>query len=224
MKKRTWMLIVGSVLAIAVATPGFAQMKEFVGASVYGSTGYNTWSTEFSGTKDTTYTYSLDTATSAGLPLFVGVDYTWAVSDVNSLGLSFERNFLKSASGSSNTYSGGTYLGGSSTVVDDSYQISVVPGFLIDKNSLAYGKFGYYSAGLTSSTTYASNSFTQTGYSLGAGVKTLFNIPSSGNNFYVFGESNYRIANSVGQTFSSGGTSDIKLGGMNVLVGLGMHF
>jgi len=224
MKLHKWMVAVGSVLAIAVATPGFAQMKEFTGASVYGSTGYNTWSTEFSGTKDTTNTYSLDTATSAGLPLFVGVDYTWALNDVNSLGLSFERNFVKSASGSSNIYIGSTYVGGSSTVVDNSYQISVLPGFLIDKNSLVYGKIGYYSAGLTNSSIYSSNSFTQTGYSLGAGVKTLFNIPSSGNNFYVFGESNYRIANSVGQTFSSGSTSDLKLGGMNVLVGLGMHF
>jgi hypothetical protein len=145
------------------------------------------------------------------------------MSDSNSLGLSVERNFLKSASGSSNFYSSGSYKGGLSAVVDNSYQISILPGFLIDKKSLAYGKLGYYSAGLTVGDTSSSYSLTQTGYSLGAGVKTLFGIPSSGNTFYVFGEGNYRIPNSVGQAFSDA-TANIKLGGMNVLVGLGMNF
>jgi hypothetical protein len=46
MKQHTWMVAMGSVLAMAATTPGFAQMKEFTGASIYGSTGYNTWSTE----------------------------------------------------------------------------------------------------------------------------------------------------------------------------------
>lgn len=147
------------------------------------------------------------------------MDYTWAISDINSLGLSIERNFLKSANGSSD-FSSGT---GGSVVVDNSYQISITPGFLIDKKSLAYGKLGYYSSGVTVSGTSSSWGITQNGYSLGAGLKTLFGIPSSGNTFYVFGEGNYRIPNSVGQTFDYV-SANIKLGGMNVLVGLGMNF
>ena len=224
MKQHTWMAAVGSVLAMAATTPGFAQMKEFTGASIYGATGYNTWSTEWSDTKTSKgYSITADTATSAGFPLFVGLDYTWAMSDSNSLGLSIERNFIKSAGGTSNFYYSGSYVGGLSAVVDNSYQISILPGFLIDKNSLAYGKLGYYSAGLTVSDSSDSYSFTQTGYSFGAGVKTLFRAPSVGNNFYVFGEANYRMPNSLGQTLD-GATTNIKLGGMNVLVGLGMNF
>lgn len=219
MKQRTWIAAIGTVGAMMMATPGFAQMKEFTGASIYGSTGYNTWSTEWSDTKYGTTSLTGSTATSAGLPLFIGLDYTWAISDINSLGLSIERNFLKSANGSSD-FSSGT---GASVVVDNSYQISITPGFLIDKKSLAYGKLGYYSSGVTVSGTSGSWGITQNGYSLGAGLKTLFGIPSSGNTFYVFGEGNYRIPNSVGQTFD-GDTANIKLGGMNVLVGLGMNF
>jgi len=223
MKQRTWIAAIGTVVAMTMATSGFAQMKEFTGASIYGATGYNTWSTEWSDVNSGGYSLTADTSTSTGFPLFVGLDYTWAMSDTNSLGLSIERNFLKSASGSSNFYDSGSYTGGLSAVVDNSYQISILPGFLIDKKSLAYGKLGYYSAGLTVSGTSDSYSFTQTGYSLGAGVKTLFGIPSSGNTFYVFGEGNYRIPNSVGQAFGDA-TANIKLGGMNVLVGLGMNF
>jgi hypothetical protein len=227
MKLHTLLVTSGSLLGLITASTCFAQIKEFTGASVYGSTGYNSWSTEWSNTKYNTSSLTAETATSAGFPLFLGMDYTWAMSDVNSLGLSVERNFIKSSNGSSNIYQSGSYKGGGEIVVDNSYQVSILPGLLIDKNTLIYGKVGYYSAVMTLSfpSDGASDSLTQTGYSLGAGVKALFHTPSYGNNFYVFGETNYRIANSLGQRFYFDKLSgDFKLGGMNVLVGLGMHF
>jgi len=226
MKEQKYAVALGSVFAMTMATPGFAQMKEFTGASIYGSTGYNTSSSEISDIKyNSTYSFTSDNANLAGSPLFLGLDYTWAMSDSNSLGLSIERNFLKSASGTTNFYYGGSYIGGASSVVDNSYQISILPGFLIDKSSLVYGKLGYYSAGVTVSGDTWSDSLIQTGYSIGAGLKRVFPAPSGGNSLYIFGESNYRIANSVSQTFDSGSVSaNVKLGGMNVLVGVGMKF
>ena len=223
MKLNKLIVAAGAVLATAVATPGFAQMKEFVGASVYGSTGYNTWSTEWSGLSYSGTSVTADTSTSAGFPLYVGIDHTWALSDTNSLGLSIERNFIKSSTGNTCFYAGGASQGCGTVTVDDSYQVSILPGVLIDKNSLVYGKLGYYSAGITVAGTSQSWTYTQTGYSLGAGVKKLFHLDSAGNNFYIFGESNYRFGNSAGQSLGSV-TGDLKLGGMNVLVGLGMHF
>ena len=220
MKLNKLIVAAGAVLATAVATPGFAQMKEFVGASVYGSTGYNTWGTEWSFASGS---LTADNSTSAGFPLYIGIDHTWALSDTNSLGLSIERNFIKSATGNTCFYAGGASQGCGSVTIDDSYQISILPGVLIDKSSLVYGKLGYYSAGVTLAGTSQSWTYTQTGYSLGAGFKKLFQVASAGNNFYIFGESNYRVGNAVGQSLGNY-AFDLKLGGMNALVGLGMHF
>jgi hypothetical protein len=220
---KIWLIPAASIMALTMASSAFAQMKEFTGASVYGLTGYSTWSTEWSDAKSGTASLSVDASNSAGLPLFVGLDYTWAVDSVNSLGVAFERNFLKSAAGASNFSTSNGYGGGFSTTVDSSYQLSVLPGFLIDKDSLVYGKFGYYSADLTIVGSNSTYHVTQNGYSLGAGIKTLFHNPNYGNNFYIFGESNYRIGNSLGQTFDSS-SANIKLGGLNLLVGVGMNF
>jgi len=104
--------------------------------------------------------------------------------------------------------------------MDRYYEISLAPGFVVSKDTLLYGKLGYFSVRANSDT----ESYTQTGYSYGIGAKTLFNTASLGNNFYVFGELKSRAGNTVKQTTSSGYTFDMKAGGTSFLLGVGMNF
>ena len=107
--------------------------------------------------------------------------------------------------------------------MDGQYEVSLVPGFLISKDTLLYAKLGYYSVRVNNSSSFSSGSSTSNGYSYGIGAKTLFHTPSVGNNFYVFGELKSRVGNTVNQ---SGGTItyDVKVGSTSALVGVGMHF
>jgi hypothetical protein len=126
---------------------------------------------------------------------------------------------LKSSTTTGNQYYNGAYSDSASIQMDSYYDISVAPGFLISKDTLLYGKLGYYSVKAYGDV----EGFTQTGYSYGIGAKTLFNTSSSGNHFYVYGELKSRAGNTIQQT-SGSNTFDMKAGGMSFLVGVGMNF
>lgn len=208
-----------AVFAATMAGSSFAQVSNFEGMSVYAASGYSAWKVESSNlSSDSTQTY--DTTNTAGLPLFLGVDYTWALGSESTLGLSLEGNFVKSSVGTG-TYASDTTSGTIDAQVNNSYQISILPGLLVNKDTLLYGKLGYYSASLTASADSVSSNYTQTGYSYGIGIKRAFD-----NKMYVFGEINARAGVSASQTTPDGstGTFDQKMGGTSALVGVGIHF
>jgi len=220
MKSANLMAVACAAITLATATNGFAQVKNFVGPSVYASSGYETWSGDLSNSSYSPLTW--DSFKPSAVPLNIGLDYTWALSDKNTLGVAVETNLLKSSTTSGTQYLNGAYNSTVSAYIDSQYEASVVPGFLVSKDTLLYGKLGYYSVRINGSSPSNSSS-TLNGYSYGIGAKTLFHIPSSGNNFYVFGELKSRVGNTSNQ---SGGTItyDMKVGGTSALVGVGMYF
>ena len=218
MKSANLVAVACAAITLATATSGFAQVKNFVGPSVYASSGYETWSGDLSNSSYSPLTW--DSFKPSAVPLNIGLDYTWPLGDKNTLGVAVETNLLKSSTTSGNQYVNGAYNATVSGIYTESqYEASVVPGFLVGKDTLLYGRLGYYSVRINSS----SGADTLNGYSYGIGAKTLFHIPSSGNNFYVFGELKSRVGNTRNL---SGGTItyDTKVGGTSALVGVGMYF
>ena len=106
------------------------------------------------------------------------------------------------------------------------YSIVLTPGYVIDKDRLAYAKVGYTGATIGLSTaSIAYNTTNLTGYTLGLGYKQM--VTSS---VYAFGEVNYAaygnqtvstITSSSGATYS--GVS-VKGTGTDFLVGVGYRF
>ena len=212
-----------AAITLATATNGFAQVKNFEGVSVYSSTGYETWSLDASN-----YTgYSnirWDTWKPSAVPLNIGLDYTWALDEKNTLGIALKTNLLKSSTTTGNQYYDGAYSGTVSTYTDSYYDISLVPGFLISRDTLLYGRLGYFSVRVV---TDDPSTYLQSGYSYGIGAKTLFHPSLVDNNFYLFGELRSRLGKTMTHVAGKGSSDysiDWKAGGTSVLVGVGMNF
>jgi len=218
MKSAKCLVMACAAIAVATTTSGFAQVKNFQGPSVYASTGYESWSVEPSNLSASSLV-TWDTFKPSAVPLNIGFDYTWALGEKNTLGIGVETNLLKSSTTTGNQYLSGAYSDSVSVQMDSYYDISIAPGFLISKDTLLYGKLGYFSVKVNAD----SEGYTQTGYSYGIGAKTLFHTPYAGNNFYVFGELKSRAGNTIKQTTGSY-TFDMKAGGTSFLVGVGMNF
>jgi len=218
MESAKFLVVSCAAITVMTTTSGFAQVKNFEGPSIYASTGYESWSVEPSNLSASSLV-TWDTLKPSAVPLNIGFDYTWALGEKNTLGIGVETNLLKSSTTTGNTYLNGAYSESVSVQMDSYYDISAAPGFLISKDTLLYGKLGYFSVRAND----GSESYTQTGYSYGIGAKTLFNTPSVGNNFYVFGELKSRAGNTIKQTTGSY-TFDMKAGGISFLVGVGMNF
>jgi hypothetical protein len=152
MKLAKLVVVACAVITAAMATSGFAQIKNFEGPSIYASTGYEAWTVDTSN-----FSYSqvtVDSIKPSAVPLNIGLDYTWALRDKNTLGLALEANLLKSSTTTANQYWSGAYYSTWSGYLDSVYEVSLVPGFLVSKDTLLYGKLGYYSVRANSFYTY----------------------------------------------------------------------
>jgi hypothetical protein len=212
-----------ALMTLATATNVFAQVKKFEGVSFYSSTGYETWSLDASN-----YTgYSnirWDTWKPSAVPLNIGLDYTWALGEKNTLGIALETNLLKSSTATGNQYYDGAYSGTVSIYTDSYYDISLVPGFLLSKDTLLYGRLGYFSVRVV---TDDPSTYLQSGYSYGIGAKTLFHTSLVDNHFYLFSELRSRLGKTITHVAGRGSSDysiDWKANGTSVLVGVGMNF
>jgi len=110
--------------------------------------------------------------------------------------------------------------------VKNLYSIVLTPGYVIDKDRLAYAKVGYTGATIgISSPIIAYNTTNLTGYTLGLGYKQILT-----GSIYAFGEFNYAVYgnSSVNAITSSNGVLISGLSakgiGTDILVGLGYRF
>jgi hypothetical protein len=208
MKK--FLLPVIAMAAAFAASSVQAQSKPFEGFGAYASTGYSQYKVEAS--NSSTGGLPNDSQTPAAGALNVGLDYTWAFGTDKRLGLALEANPVDSS-----TASGTTTLGNFSTKVKNYYQITVNPGILFQKDLLAYGKVGYFSAMVSYEGSYSGES-TQNGTVFGAGLKKQMD-----DSWYLYGEFNARSGKANNMTFL-GQTSEIRLGGYSALFGIGTNF
>ncbi len=139
------------------------------------------------------------TQTASGFSGAIGLGYNYAVAPRLLLGVGIDYNPMTLTSGQAAVCNG---CGAQSTTkVSNRFNIFVTPGYEIDKDKLAYMKFGYtqeqVNMNLPAGPNTFTNSFNQTanagGYTIGLGYKQLVD-----KNVYVFGEGNYMSYSSVG--------------------------
>ncbi|MBT8635499.1 outer membrane protein [Polynucleobacter paneuropaeus] len=173
--------------------------------------------------------------TASGMPLVIGLGYTFAVTGPWLVGFGADYSALSQKTGSySSTISGGSTTG-NQIEISNRYNIYVTPSYAIDKDKLVYLKAGYSSmqSKFTSpaqGTDYAaSNTTNPNGYILGLGYKQMI---TSG--LYGFAEGNYMSYSNTSSTLTVNGynngaytTKAATNGGSNaytLLVGVGYKF
>ena len=108
--------------------------------------------------------------------------------------------------------------------VKNLYSIVLTPGYVIDKDRLAYAKIGYTGATIGLSTPdLAYNTTNLTGYTLGLGYKQIITGA-----IFAYGEVNYAAyGNKTANGTTTGGatiSNQIKGTGTDILVGVGYRF
>ncbi len=212
----------------AFCLPGFAfSQSAFEG--FYGQIGVGYESVEAS-EKGSTYTSTGGTTSSLtrsfsdskGFASSIALGYSMPLSDSFVLGVGAEYYPLNSQN-SGYTYTIPSVTSGTGNwKKKNSYNIFLSPGFVINKDSLAYAKIGYTSADTQNNITGSSaNAETRNGYSLGLGYKQFID-----GNLYGFAEANYFDYGDKTSTTVSNGTSTTKTGmtSYNFLIGVGYRF
>lgn len=169
----------------------------------------------------------------SGMPLILGVGYTWQVQDQFTLGLGIDYSFNSQKDTNAAVF---TYPGtGSSTGYDYQFSVSdrmnvyLTPGYAIDSDKLLYAKLGYSTQRVQFSQTNCcsapSNTANMNGYVIGLGYKQMIHA-----GFYGFAEINYfdygRVNLSSTYTDDGGGTvtSNPSSNAYNLLFGVGYRF
>ena len=142
------------------------------------------------------------------------------------IGATYYPGASSSATGTLNTLYGGKVVGSTTATynIKNLYNIFLSPGYVIDKDRMAYLKVGYTGATIgLSSPIIAYNTTNLSGLNLGLGYKQMINAQ-----WYGFGELNYASYGS--QTASARTTtgtsvsSSIKGTGTDILIGVGYRF
>ncbi len=183
-----------AVAATIAAPQAFAQTGQFTGFSAQGAV--SVVNNHMGGSPVLTLTGNIDNAeainssSSTKVMVNLGMAYTFGMSDKWVMGVALDGNPFKSDIG--------TGTGAEADVVskmDNSYSLTIQPGYALDSESLVYGKFGYseakvknsYGGALGQSGALGSlNSNTYKGYVAGVGYKRFID-----KNLYFFGEANY---------------------------------
>jgi len=159
---------------------------------------------------------------SSGFTGSVGVGYISSITNTYTLGIGVEY-FPINSRNAGYTYSiPGVTSGTGQSNKENSYNVFLSPGIVLDKYSLAYAKIGYSGAQVKHNNTGSSAITTNyNGYSLGLGYKQII---SGG--VYGFAEGNYFNYGDKTSTTVSNGTSVTKtgVGSHNFLVGVGYKF
>ncbi len=213
-----------SLMAIAgfFVSPVQAQSESWQGA--FGQVGVGYQSTSLSYSPWTYYPSGggaypgTSTANNANnFALTLGVGYYFALSPSFILGVGGEYAPLSgSKANTTATYSGSGSSATGQYNIENAYNLYISPGWVIDKDKLAYAKIGYAGAQTKTST---NNNYSYNGYSLGLGYKQFFT-----EHIYGFGEVNYTdYGNSNNRTdYNFSGTTTLKA--TNYLLGIGYKF
>lgn len=194
-----------------LAAPAMAQSNLFLGWHIQAATGYQTVTPSLTNYSNSGYTNS---QASAGIPLVLGVGFTFAMTERQVLGLTYERDLRSTRPAGQDFYANNALISSTTMGFKNASQWSLVLGQLIRNGSMVYTKLGYASL----DTTDAANNFSLDGYGAGVGFKTFLN-PFQ----YVYTEYNYTKMTDRNVSIGSDSfkASAVGKGG---LVGIGWQF
>lgn len=151
---------------------------------------------------------------SSGFTGNISAGYYFGLSKTFLLGIGADYTPLASQKGNITAVGAGVVGNSKKT---NSYNVFLSPAFAIDKDKLAYAKFGYSGATIVHAFPgQANDTFNFNGYSLGLGYKQMFT-----NSLYGFAESNAAIYN---KKSTDGIQGALQPSAMNFLVGVGYAF
>lgn len=243
MKKIKISLLLATITGFA-ATGALAQTKANAWEGAYGQVGvgYGNFAPSISnGTatiptgRSAPYPATISGTTSAtnvnnintGL-VTIAAGYNFGINEnyVLGIGATYYPGASSSATGTLNTLYNGNVVGSTNATynIKNLYNIFLSPGYVIDKDRLAYLKIGYTGSTIgLSSPILAYNTTNLSGINLGLGYKQMINAQ-----WYAFGEANYASYGSqTASATTTTGTSvsnSIKGTGMDLLVGIGYRF
>lgn len=200
-------------LAMGIVCPVTAQTSKFDGWSAHAAVGYQSIKPQLDNVVSGGDAMAVAVTTASSLVGTIGLEYTWALDAryVLAAGLDYGLNYGKNSE-----------LGVLGAVQDrvkvkQGVGFSVAPGMLVDKNTLAYLKFGYQG----NTAKFESDGTTESGnaYIYGLGVKFL-----QKNDYFVFTELNYLAGKKKNLTEMSDTTGDIKATGYFLAAGVGKRF
>lgn len=213
----------------AQASVGFASFAPKLGTTTISPTGaLAAYPNRFGQTINvSTSTNTLDGAYNA-----IGAGYNFGINESYVLGLGVNYSLGASAAGSGSFtltapgVSPATALNRTSPIsyqLKNIWSVAAYPGYVIDKDKLAYAKIGY--TGITigiNSSTAPYQTYGLSGYVLGLGYKQMIT-----KSIYVLGEANYAgLSNKAATLNTSLGTFSSTVGGSgyDFIVGLGYRF
>ena len=217
------MKIITTIIAVATiglaamqsgyaATPVAAQSSPFEGAYGQIGVGYDSAKPLFTGgTFGGTHYNSVADKSNNFIGTFTA-GYNFIVNPSFVLGIGAEYSPLHNST-KNITSTGGAAA--STYNKNQSYNVFLSPGFVIDKDKLAYAKVGYAGASIHRSINGSTTDYT--GYSLGVGYRQFIN-----QSIFGFGEVNYAKYGSERDSATLTGTHTPSA--TNVIVGIGLKF
>lgn len=203
--------------ATVVASSAMAQ-SAFEGAYGQIGIGYESVAPSFSGGQvdignGRTAGYGISSSNGNGFTGNIGIGYTFLVAPTFTLAIGAEYSPIESSSTNATiSIPSLRYSENAGWKKKDSYNIFVSPGFVIDKDKLAYAKVGYSGATIS-----ADGNTNFTGYSVGLGYKQIISTA-----WYGFAEVNYSSYGN--QNLGGGTTGTFNFNSTNALVGVGYKF
>lgn len=206
-----------AVVGCGLAMPAMAQSNLFLGWHVQAGSGYQSVTpslTDYATNGSSSGYYTISNSAN-GMPLVVSGGYTFALSERQVMGVSYERNLFSVKPAAQSYYDSTNALQSSTSMgFKNQAQWSLTLGQLIRNSSMAYAKLGYASL----DTTHAANNFSLDGYGLGVGFKTFINP-------FQFVYTEYNYTKMTDKTIQMGSDSfKATAVGKGGLVGLGWQF
>ncbi len=188
------LLVVAAATVVASSAMAQSAFEGFYGQIATGFENNNISSSQTSFTTvpaTTPSTYSNPSSSFGNAPIVATLGYTFSLTKKYTLGIGADYSFITSKSGNITSTpsdpADDTSVGYAK--VSNRMNIFLTPGYVIDKNSLAYLKVGYSGQKIEqfdASDNASGGSSNANGYILGLGYKQII---SGG--FYGFGEANY---------------------------------
>lgn len=222
MKKVLLTALLSGLVGTASAQSAFEGFYGQIATGYENNTTKST-TTTFTSAQGTTI-YSDPAAIANSAPIVIGLGYNFSITPQFLLGIGADYSLLTAKSATTASTSAGNDDNLSYSKTSNRYNIFLTPGYVIDKDKLAYLKAGYSSqklAGYGADGT-AGPSANVNGYILGLGYKQMIS-----NGLYAFGEGNYMGYMSKNVTMSSSTFSAVTpttASAYNFLIGVGYKF
>ena len=203
-----------AAMQLSYAATPTTQSNPFEGAYGQIGVGYDSTKSSLTGGLSDVTPYTSSAANANNLIGTATAGYNFAVNPSFVLGIGAEYSPLHGSTKNVTTVAGGA-TSISTYNKNQSYNVFLSPGFVIDKDKLAYAKVGYAGASIHRSINGSTTDYT--GYSLGVGYRQFIN-----QSIFGFGEVNYAKYGSERDSATLTGTHTPSA--TNVIVGIGLKF